>query len=213
MMTAQVCRHMAVRSRGSPLRVTWSRREASPNISIRWSVAEPGQFAYPLSRAGGLVFSPLRSGCHWELWAPPPATEGDVVNDRLDGWKAVAAHVRKSVRTAQRWERELGLPVRRMPTENGEIVYAVTSEIDDWARDRERSPRSPKPGGDVPKTAPVAPPIETFDRFAYARGPQMVPSILIPLSPTPRLVPWLAGGGMLLVGTILGWLLGHVSFN
>ena len=147
----------------------------------------------------------------------PPATEDDVVNDRLDGWKAVAAHVHKSVRTAQRWERELGLPIRRMPTENGEIIYAFTSEIDEWARDRESSRRAPKPvasetAAEPPKAAASTAP-ETFSGFTYPQVPHVVPSILIPLSPNPRLVPWLAGGGMLLVGTLLGWLLGQMRLN
>jgi hypothetical protein len=145
------------------------------------------------------------------------ATEGDVVNDRLDGWKAVAAHVRKSVRTAQRWERELGLPVRRMPTENGEIVYAFVSEIEGWVRDRERSPRVAKPSTDSLPVAGASSqpsvPVDTFPILPYATGPQVVPSLLIPLSPSPRLVPWLAGGLMLLVGTVLGWLLGHVRLG
>jgi hypothetical protein len=140
------------------------------------------------------------------------------VNDRLDGWKAVAAHLRKSVRTAQRWERELGLPVRRMPTENGEIVYAFISEVDAWAQERERSPRGIKPASDA-SSPPVTPPpassfpVDTFDSFPYPRSPHVVPSILIPLSPGPRLVPWLAGTVMLLLGTLLGWLLGHVRFD
>jgi hypothetical protein len=140
------------------------------------------------------------------------------VNDRLDGWKAVAAYVRKSVRTAQRWESDLGLPVRRMATENGEIVYAITSEIDEWARDRERTPRTPKAvateaAAEPPKAAASTAPAETFSGFPYPQAPQVVPSLLIPLSPSAPLAPWLTGGGMLLVGTLLGWLLGQVHFN
>ena len=140
------------------------------------------------------------------------------MNDRLDGWKAVAAHVRKSVRTAQRWERELGLPVHRMPTENGEIVYASAAEIEAWVRERERSPRPAKPAADVTVDAAASTPpppavAAAFQRFPYPTDPHVVPSLLIPLSPHPRLVPWLAGGAMLLVGTLLGWLLGHVRLN
>jgi hypothetical protein len=61
--------------------------------------------------------------------------EGREVNSpehRLDGWKEIANHLRKSTRTAQRWERELGLPVRRLKTLKGEIVFALKQELDVW---------------------------------------------------------------------------------
>jgi hypothetical protein len=61
--------------------------------------------------------------------------EGREVNSpeqRLDGWKEIANHLRKSTRTAQRWERELGLPVRRLKTMKGEIVFALKQELDEW---------------------------------------------------------------------------------
>ncbi len=58
--------------------------------------------------------------------APEPA-------DVLNGWKEIAAHLGKSARSVQRWERDLGLPVRRIPTpEGGSIVYALRSEVDAW---------------------------------------------------------------------------------
>jgi hypothetical protein len=134
------------------------------------------------------------------------------VNDRLDGWKAVAAHLRKSVRTAQRWERELGLPVHRMQTETGEIIYAFSSEIDSWARERERAPRGPRPAVDAgPPPAVGAIPFHALGGFSHHQAiPQMVPSILVPLSPGQRVLPWLAGGGILLLGTLIGWLLGRM---
>lgn len=53
--------------------------------------------------------------------------------DRLDSWKAIAAHLQRDQRTVQRWERELGLPVRRMPG-RGRSVYAFASEIDAWLK-------------------------------------------------------------------------------
>jgi hypothetical protein len=52
---------------------------------------------------------------------------------RLNGWKEIAAHLGKGVRTAQRWEREYGLPVRRIGREGGEIVFAFQDEIDRWS--------------------------------------------------------------------------------
>lgn len=70
-------------------------------------------------------------------------------NDRLMGWKAIAAYLDKGVRTAQRWERELGLPVHRLGPTGREVVFASKSEIEEWlttaegrAAKAERAPRS-----------------------------------------------------------------------
>ena len=53
-------------------------------------------------------------------------------HERLSGWKEIASYVGKSVRSVQRWERELDLPVHRIHTARGEIIYAFRSEIDHW---------------------------------------------------------------------------------
>jgi len=55
--------------------------------------------------------------------------------DRLDGWKEVARYIGRGVRTAQRWEKVLDLPVHRIRASGGEVVFAYRSEIDGW-RDR-----------------------------------------------------------------------------
>ncbi len=54
-------------------------------------------------------------------------------SDRLDSWKEIAAYLKRGVRTAQRWQRAAGLPVRRFPSERGG-VFAFKSEIDAWWR-------------------------------------------------------------------------------
>jgi hypothetical protein len=50
---------------------------------------------------------------------------------RLDSWKAIATYLDRDERTVQRWERELALPIRRLPG-RGRSVFAYTSEIDAW---------------------------------------------------------------------------------
>jgi len=35
--------------------------------------------------------------------------------ERLDSWKEIADYLRREIRTAMRWERQKGLPVRRVP--------------------------------------------------------------------------------------------------
>src|SRR5262245_16978772 len=56
--------------------------------------------------------------------------------DRLDTWKEIAAHLRRSVRTVQRWEREEGLPVHRHLHDKLGSIYAFRSQIDQWWRTR-----------------------------------------------------------------------------
>lgn len=52
--------------------------------------------------------------------------------DRLDGWKEIAAYLRRSTRCVQRWERTEGLPVLRHQHRVGASVYAYRSEVDEW---------------------------------------------------------------------------------
>jgi hypothetical protein len=52
--------------------------------------------------------------------------------ERLDSWKAIAAYLRRDERTVRRWEKSLGLPVRRVPGARGSSVFALTGEIDAW---------------------------------------------------------------------------------
>lgn len=51
---------------------------------------------------------------------------------KLAGWKEIAAFVGREVRTVQRWERELGLPVHRVPGSRGHSVFAHPEEIERW---------------------------------------------------------------------------------
>jgi len=50
----------------------------------------------------------------------------------LNGWKAIASHLGKGVRTAQRYERELGLPIRRPAGKSQGSVLATKAELDGW---------------------------------------------------------------------------------
>jgi len=61
-------------------------------------------------------------------------------NDRLDGWKAIASYLHRDVRTCQRWEKELGLPVYRIDeTSDRPKVYSFKSELDDWFKSGEKN--------------------------------------------------------------------------
>ncbi len=52
----------------------------------------------------------------------------------LSSWKEIASYLGKGVRTVQRWERELGLPVRRPKPNEKQIVLAFPEELDAWLR-------------------------------------------------------------------------------
>ena len=50
----------------------------------------------------------------------------------LGSWKEIAAYLGKGVRTVQRWENDLGLPVRRPDGASKGVVYASPDELDRW---------------------------------------------------------------------------------
>jgi hypothetical protein len=50
----------------------------------------------------------------------------------LSGWKEIANYLGKGVRTVQRYERELGFPVRRPAGKSHAGVIATTAEVDAW---------------------------------------------------------------------------------
>jgi hypothetical protein len=56
--------------------------------------------------------------------------------ERLDSWKEIAAYVKRTVRTAQRWEEHEGLPVRRLAHSRLASVYAFKCELDAWWESR-----------------------------------------------------------------------------
>src|SRR5437667_7243986 len=87
--------------------------------------------------------------------------------DILNGWKEIAAYLGKSVRSVQRWERDLALPIHRITTaDGGQIVYSSRTEIDVWrtgldapsARqiDRDRASDAETRAAPTPVRLPVA---------------------------------------------------------
>lgn len=54
----------------------------------------------------------------------------------LNSWKEIAGYLNRGVRTVQRWEAELGLPVRRPRGKTQSPVLALRSDIDEWVRSR-----------------------------------------------------------------------------
>jgi hypothetical protein len=59
--------------------------------------------------------------------------------DELTSWKDIADYLSVNVRTAQRWEQERGLPVRRSGGYRGR-VFATIGDLDAWRRSASRKP-------------------------------------------------------------------------
>ena len=56
----------------------------------------------------------------------------------LNSWKEIAAHLGLGVRTAQRYEQEFGLPVRRLDGKQHSSVRAYANELNLWLQQRTR---------------------------------------------------------------------------
>jgi TolB-like protein len=83
----------------------------------------------------------------------PPPNE-----TRLESWGEIASYLRRDIRTVQRWERTLGLPVRRLHVGKISSVYAYRSELDKWYLERQ----PPDEPTDKPKD-PDAPTLKTSE--------------------------------------------------
>ena len=55
---------------------------------------------------------------------------------RLDGWKAIAAHLGRDIRTVQRWELSEQLPIHRAEHGQRATAQAFTGELDEWIAKR-----------------------------------------------------------------------------
>lgn len=54
----------------------------------------------------------------------------------LNSWKEIASYLGRGVRTVQRWEVQLGLPVHRPAGKDHSAVLAFSSELDEWLDSR-----------------------------------------------------------------------------
>jgi hypothetical protein len=63
----------------------------------------------------------------------------------LTSWKDIAQYLGKGVRTAQRWEQQFGLPIRRQSANSHRAIVAIRSEIDAWVYEKAHFRREGKP--------------------------------------------------------------------
>lgn len=60
----------------------------------------------------------------------------------LTCWKEIAQYLGKGVRTVQRWEEEMDLPIHRPDAHMGGVVFALPDEINAWIRSHSSRTRS-----------------------------------------------------------------------
>jgi tetratricopeptide (TPR) repeat protein len=60
---------------------------------------------------------------------------------RLESWKEIAVFFDRDEKTVRRWEKDLGLPVHRLPSVSKGRVYAFAHELSEWS-DRPRTPKA-----------------------------------------------------------------------
>lgn len=58
------------------------------------------------------------------------------MSEILRSWKEIASYAGTSVRTLQRWEKDFHLPIRRIATKKGSVVFAFRGDLDTWFRAR-----------------------------------------------------------------------------
>ena len=51
---------------------------------------------------------------------------------RLESWKDISQYLKRDIRTCQRWEKELGMPVYRLEQSSRSRVLCYAEELDEW---------------------------------------------------------------------------------
>jgi len=122
------------------------------------------------------------------------------MNDRLDGWKEIAGYLGRSVRTAHRWEKTLGLPVRRVEGQKADIVFALRSEIDEWREAKAKEIASPPEKSEEAESGAIAAELATHQASPHLRSLDEIKRDSLPL---PR---WLIAWALVATAAaILGW--------
>jgi phage terminase Nu1 subunit (DNA packaging protein) len=93
----------------------------------------PGQT--PSLVARNFESGPARSVISFLVRAATMDTD-DSKSEILNSWKEVAQYLGRGTRTVQRWEQDLGLPVRRPRGKRHSAVMALRQDIDAWVRNR-----------------------------------------------------------------------------
>lgn len=72
----------------------------------------------------------------------------------LETWGEIAAHLGVEIRTAQRWEKRMRLPIRRL--KGSQAVYAFADELDEWRASQEEQTPTGTPVEELGAPEPTA---------------------------------------------------------
>ncbi|MFN7999129.1 MAG: LamG domain-containing protein [Bryobacteraceae bacterium] len=87
--------------------------------------------------------SPQNAGC-----GDQPRSGATGEDDLIRYWEGIAEALQVSVKTAQRYEKQYGLPVRRKRGPRGTVIYALRSEIEAWLISKpDPTPEDREPAG------------------------------------------------------------------
>ena len=100
----------------------------------------------------------------------------------LESWKEIAGYLRRSVRSARRWEKEEGLPIHRHPHARGDSVYAYKAELDAWWQNRGAGVRD-SGAESAAATPPVPEESAAAAAAASAREPEAIQKVDLPKKP------------------------------
>ena len=84
-------------------------------------------------KPNGTVFAFKTELDNWKMSGTHQKSTSVPLEDGIElrGWKAVAAHLKVSIRTIQDWENTKAFPVHRLPGKKGR-VFAHSEEVNRW---------------------------------------------------------------------------------
>src|ERR1700741_1234096 len=107
--------------------------------------------------------------------APGNKTGPSPLNEaRLESWGEIANYLRRDIRTVQRWERNLGLPIHRLAVGKQSSVFAYPSELDKWFKEQEREKRLEKDELEA-AAARNSPPVSVSSESVNNHGERSIP--------------------------------------
>jgi TolB-like protein/Flp pilus assembly protein TadD len=138
--------------------------------------------------------------------SPPGSGSGTTAppnERRLESWGEIASYLRRDIRTVQRWERNLGLPIHRLAVGKQSSVFAYPSELDKWFKEQEREKRLEEDEIEAEGAARNGPSVSASSEPVNNHGEQPIP---VPLEGEKTGRPswkWIIAGAVLIFAGLL----------
>jgi hypothetical protein len=88
--------------------------------------------AYSCGSNGHIVIIPAKGNLISQTSEANSVSAAPERKQLLNSWKEIALYMGRGVRTVQRWEHELGLPIRRPRRKSRSSVIALATDLDEW---------------------------------------------------------------------------------